>query len=130
MADFVFRISPNIMLGPHTLARIGQVASNWGSNFMLIADPILKEFGIVEKAVAALEDKDFRLRVRRHPSAATSTTLEQALSPARGAHVHGFISLGGTKTSSRPSARGPYNENHDIYEYLAERSRIPAQCPL
>lgn len=43
MADFVFRISPNIILGPYTLARLGQVASAWGSHYMLIADPILKE---------------------------------------------------------------------------------------
>ncbi|MBN2810560.1 MAG: iron-containing alcohol dehydrogenase [Spirochaetales bacterium] len=132
MADFVFRISPNIMLGPHTLARIGQVASNWGSNFMLIADPILKEFGIVEKAVAALEDKGISVFVFDDiPSAATSTTLEQALSLARGAHVHGFISLGGTKTSSLGRALAAlYNENHDIYEYLAGAQPYSGAMPF
>ena len=57
MADFVFKISPNVILGPYTMTRIGQVAATWGSNYMLIADPILKEFGLVEKAVSALEEK-------------------------------------------------------------------------
>ncbi len=121
MADFVFRISPNVILGPYTLARLGQIASVWGTNYMLLADPILKEFNLIEKAVAALEEKGISVFVFDDiPSAATSTTLEQALSLARGAHVHGVISFGGTKTASLGRAVASlYNENHDVYEYLA-----------
>lgn len=120
MADFVFRISPNVILGPYTLARIGQIASSWGSNYMLIADPVLKDFNLVEKAVSALEEKGISVFVFDEiPAAATSSTLEQALSLARGAHVHGVISFGGMKTASLGRAVAAlYNENHDIYEYL------------
>lgn len=120
MADFVFRISPNVILGPYTLARLGQVVSAWGSHYMLITDPILKEFGIIEKAVAALEEKGISVFVFDDvPSAATSATLEQALSLARGAHVHGVISLGGVKTASLGRAVASlYNETHEVFDYL------------
>lgn len=120
MADFVFKISPNIILGPYTMARIGQVAATWGTNYMLVADPILKEFGLIEKAVAALEEKGISVFLFDDiPSAATSTTLEEALSLARGAHVHGIISFGGQKTASLGRAIASlYNENHEVFEYL------------
>lgn len=132
MADFVFRISPNVILGPYTLARLGQVAATWGTNYMLIADPILKEFGLVEKAVSALEEKGISVFVFDDiPSAATSSTLEQALSLARGAHVHGVISFGGTKTSSLGRAVASlYNENHEVYEYLAGAQPYSGALPF
>jgi alcohol dehydrogenase len=88
---------------------------------MLIADPVLKEYKLIEKAVSSLEEKGISVFVFDEiPSAATSTTLEQALSLARGAHVHGVISFGGMKTASLGRAVAAlYNEDHDIYEYLS-----------
>ena len=132
MADFVFRISPNVILGPYTLSRLGQIASAWGSNYMLIADPFLKEFGLVEKAVAALEEKGISVFVFDDiPSAATSETLAQALSLARGAHVHGVISFGGLKTASLGRAVASlYNEIHEIYDYLVGAQPYSAALPF
>ena len=121
MADFVFRISPNVILGPHTLARLAQVASSWGTKYLLIADPFLKEFDLVEKAVTSLKEKGISAIVFDDiPSAPTSETLEQSLSLARGAHVHGVISLGGLKTAALGRALASlYNETHDVYDFLA-----------
>jgi len=132
MADFVFRISPNVILGPYTMARLGQIASAWGSNYMLIADPILKEFNLIEKAVAALEEKGISVFVFDDiPSAATSATLEQALSLARGAHVHGVISFGGTKTASLGRAIAAlYYETHDLYDYLGGAQPYSGALPF
>lgn len=132
MADFVFKISPNILLGPHTLARLGQVASAWGTHFMLIADPVLKEYSLVDKTVAALEEKGISVFVFDEvPAAATTTTLEQALSLARGAHVHGIISFGGIKTASLGRAVAAlFNENHDIYDYLSGAQPYSGALPF
>jgi len=132
MADFVFRISPNVILGPYTMARLGQIASAWGSNYMLIADPILKEFNLIEKAVAALEEKGISVFVFDDiPSAATSATLEQALSLARGAHVHGVISFGGMKTASLGRAIAAlYYETHDLYDYLGGAQPYSGALPF
>lgn len=132
MADFVFRISPNVILGPYTMARLGQIASAWGTNYMLIADPILKEFNLIEKAVAALEEKGISVFVFDDiPSAATSSTLEQALALARGAHVHGVISFGGTKTASLGRAIAAlYYETHDLYDYLGGAQPYSGALPF
>ncbi|HNY20717.1 MAG TPA: iron-containing alcohol dehydrogenase [Treponemataceae bacterium] len=132
MADFVFRISPNVILGPYTLSRLGQVASAWGTNYMLIADPFLKEFGVTEKAVAALEEKGIAVFVFDDiPAAATSETLQQALSLARGAHVHGVISLGGLRTASLGRAVASlYNEVHDVYDFMGGVQPYSAALPF
>jgi len=132
MADFVFRISPNVILGPYTLSRLGQIASSWGTNYMLIADPFLKEFGVTEKAVAALEEKGIAVFVFDDiPAAATSETLQQALSLARGAHVHGIISLGGLRTASLGRAVASlYNEIHDVYDFLGGVQPYSAALPF
>jgi len=132
MADFVFRISPNVILGPYTMARLGQIASAWGSNYMLIADPILKEFNLIEKAVAALEEKGISVFVFDDiTSAATSSTLEQALALARGAHVHGVISFGGTKTASLGRAIAAlFYETHDLYDYLGGAQPYSGALPF
>jgi alcohol dehydrogenase len=132
MADFVFKISPNVILGPYTMTRIGQVAATWGTNYMLIADPILKEFGLVEKAVSALEEKGISVFLFDDiPSAATSTTLEEALSLARGAHVHGIISFGGLKTASLGRAVASlFNEDHEVFEYLGGAQPCSGALPF
>lgn len=132
MADFVFKISPNIVLGPYTVARIGQVTATWGTKWMLIADPILKEFDLIEKMVSALEEKGMSVFVFDDiPSGATSATLEQALALARGAHVHGVISYGGTKCASLARAIASlYNENHDVYDYLGGTQPYSGALPF
>jgi alcohol dehydrogenase len=132
MADFVFKISPNVILGPYTLSRLGQIASSWGSNYMLITDPFLKDFGLVEKAVSALEEKGISVFIFDDiPSAATSETLQQALSLARGAHVHGVISFGGLKTASLGRAVASlFNENHEVYDYLGGVQPYSAALPF
>ncbi len=132
MADFIFRISPNVILGPYTMARMGQIASAWGSNYILIADPILKEYNLVEKAVGALEEKGISVFIFDDiPSGATTETLEHALSLARGAHVHGVISFGGMKTASLGRAVASlYNENHEIYDYLAGAQPYSGALPF
>ena len=50
MADFIFRISPNIVLGSYTTSRLGQFARDYGSKYIIIMDPILKEVGTSDKS--------------------------------------------------------------------------------
>ena len=57
MADFIFKISPNIVLGSYTTSRLGQYAQEYGQKFMVVLDPILKETGISQKIVQSLQDR-------------------------------------------------------------------------
>ena len=56
MADFFFRVSPNIVLGSYTVSRLGYYASEMGTKFMLVLDPILRDVGLAEKITKSLDD--------------------------------------------------------------------------
>ena len=57
MSDFIFRITPNIVLGSYTISRLGQQVTEWGTRFMVIMDPILTEMKIQDKVVETLNDR-------------------------------------------------------------------------
>ena len=105
MADFIFKISPNIVLGSYTITRIGQYAQEYGSKFMLIIDPMLKEVGIADKILQPLDEHkiDF-FTFDEISNGANTSTIEQALTLARQAHVHGIIAVGGAKTINSAKA--------------------------
>ena len=120
MTDFIFRIQPNIMLGTHIISRVGQSILDYGSKFMLLCDPVLRDVDLIDKVVDSLEEKQISLFVFDEiPSSATSEALEQALSLARGAYVDGIITLGGIKTASLGrSVAALYHETGLLYDYL------------
>lgn len=120
MTDFIFRIQPNIMLGTHIISRVGQSILDYGSKFMLLCDPVLRDVDLIDKVVDSLEEKQISLFVFDEiPSSATSEALEQALSLARGAYVDGIITLGGIKTASLGrSVAALYRETGLLYDYL------------
>lgn len=133
MADFFFKISPNITVGTHTLTRLGHAVSRWlckaEKRFMLIADPVLRDFGVIDKAVSSLEEKDIEAFVFDDIPSADSSVLENALSLARGACVCGVISLGGVKASSLGRAIAAlYRETGDVFDYI--EGAPPSSDPL
>ncbi len=133
MADFFFKISPNITLGTHTISRLGHSVSRWldktEKRFMLVADPVLKDFGIIDNAVQSLEEKGIETFIFDDIPDAASSVLEDALSLARGAHICGVISLGGLKTASIGRAVSAlYNETGDVYDYI--EGAQPSAAPL
>lgn len=120
MADFSFKVSPNILLGSYASSRIGQTISSYGSKFMLILDPILRENGTSEKITRALDDKKIEYFIFDGLSkGGDSENLEHCLKLAREAHVQGVISLGGSKAVNIARATcSLFNEEHDLYDYL------------
>ena len=101
MPDFIFKISPNIILGSYTSSRLGQFVREWGTRYMLILDPVLEEFGTSSKIEESLKDRSINYFVFDEiPQAPDTTVVAQALRLAREAHVHGVISVGGPKTAN------------------------------
>ncbi|MCM1321578.1 MAG: iron-containing alcohol dehydrogenase [Bacteroides sp.] len=132
MADFIFKISPNIVLGSYTVARLGQFVREWGSRFMLVLDPVLKDFDIAAKIQNSLADHKIDFFVFDDiPSAPGSEVIKRALKLARDAHIHGVIAAGGTKAAI--VARGVcalFNESHDIYEFLDGANPVSSPLPM
>lgn len=129
MADFSFKISPNILLGSYAASRIGQTVISFGTKFMLIVDPILRENGAAEKITKALDDKKIDYFIFDElVKAGDSEILERTLKLAREAHIHGVIAVGGGKAISIARALcALYNEIHDLYDYLD--GAIPLSVP-
>lgn len=130
MADFFFRVSPNIVLGSYTVSRLGYYASEMGTKFMLVLDPILRDVGLAEKITKSLDDHKIEFftfdAVR---GAATTELLEQALTLARNAHVHGVIGVGGTQVLNLAKIVCEiFHEAHYIYDFV--EGAVPSVTPL
>lgn len=132
MADFIFKISPNIILGSYIATRLGQHASDWGDRFMLVVDPILKESGTTAKITQSLDERGVEYFVFDEiPSTASTETLKDALLLARESHVHGVIAVGGGRTLNLAKAVcALYREKDDLYEYIDGKAATTSPLPL
>ncbi|WP_296331352.1 iron-containing alcohol dehydrogenase [uncultured Treponema sp.] len=132
MADFSFKVSPNILLGSYSASRIGSSLLSYGTKFMVILDPILRENGTSEKIAKALDDKKINYFLFDELSAAgDSEILGRCLKLAREAHIHGVIAVGGGKPISIARATcALYNEIHDLYDFLDGSIPQTASLPL
>ena len=120
MSDFVFRITPNIILGSYTLSRLGQLVQEWGTRFMVIIDPVLNEMKVQDKVVQTLNDRKIENFVFNELSEGNTTkTAQRALSLAKEGHVHGIIAVGGAKAMNIARiVAALYNEVHDFYTFV------------
>ena len=134
MGDFAFRITPNIILGSYTLSRLPQQVMEWGTRFMIIADPVLNEFGTIQKITQSFTDRKIEHFVFSEISEGnTSQLTKRALALAKEAHVHGIIAIGGSKALNIGRIVAAFfNEVHDFNNFvdgaLPTTSPIPCIC--
>lgn len=132
MADLIFKISPDIILGSYTLTRLGQYAKNLGSKFMIIMDPILKDFNLAEKITQPLTDRKIDFFIYDNfNDGATTKDIENAVILAKQSHIHGIIAAGGEKAINAGCAVAAlYNENRSIYDYIDNPDTAADSIPL
>ncbi|PIE98835.1 MAG: alcohol dehydrogenase [Treponema sp.] len=130
MADFNFKLSPEIILGNYSLARLGEKISPFGSNFMLITTHILKEAGVIDKITKVLDERGISLFVFDGiGETPDSDVADRALSLARGAHIDGVISVGGiTACAIGKVVASLYNETTSLYDFV--EGLTPSAKPL
>jgi len=134
MADFIFRINPNIVMGPYTVSRLGQQVHEWGKRFFVILDPILKEVKLADKILQTFTDHKVDTIIFSELSEGMSTkTVQRALTLAKEGHVHGVIAIGGEKALNIGRAVAAYyNEIHDLYTFVSgatpNAQPIPCIC--
>lgn len=120
MADFVFRMSPNVILGSYTTSRLGQLARDWGTRFLVVMDTILSEVGVAEKITQSLNERKIENFTFSDFSDGCSTkTLQRALTLAKEGHIHGVIAVGGMKAMHIGRLVAALcNEVHDMYNFV------------
>lgn len=132
MADFIFKISPNIIISSYGYARLGQYAKDYGSKFIVIIDPLMKELSIADKITQSLADRKIEFFIfDEFTDGATTETAERALALAREGYVHGVIAVGGGKALHIGQAVAAlYNEQHDLYDYIDGAVPTTGALPL
>lgn len=132
MSDFIFRMSPNIILGSYSLSRLGQMALEYGTRYLVIMDPILNDLNLTEKITTSLDERKIEcIKYGELTEGSSTKTIERALSLAREGHVHGVIAVGGKKALNIGRAVAAfYNEIHDLYSYVdgATPNTTPLPC--
>ena len=116
MSDLIFRISQNIVLGSYTISRLPQNVKVWGSRFMIVMDPVLKEVGLQDKVLQPLLERKIEYFIYENiTDGANTKEIEQALMLAQQGRVHGIIAAGGSKALHLGAAVGAlYNENRSV----------------
>lgn len=132
MADFAFRISPNIILGSYTVSRLGEFALQYGKRFMLVLDPALKEAQSADKVTQSLKDRGVEYFIFEElAEGATTMAIQKAVVLARQSHVQGVIGVGGGRALTVARAVAAiYNENGGIYEFAEGKSVNTEPLPL
>ena len=132
MADFTFRISPNIVLGSYTTSRLGEFALQYGKRFMLVLDPILKDVKSHEKVLQSLKDRGIEFFVFEElAEGATTKSIQKALTLARQSHVQGIIGVGGGRAINvARTIAAIYNETDEVYAFAEGKSISSQPLPL
>lgn len=132
MNDLIFKISPNIILGSYTITRLSQYIKNFGTRFIILTDPVLREFKIIDKVVQSLNEHKVEYFVCEEiTDGANSKEIEQILKLAKEGYVHGIIAVGGEKIQHAAAiVASLFNEIHDIYDFIDGAIPISAPLPL
>ena len=132
MSDFIFKITQNIVLGSYTLARLAHYVKNYGSRFVVIMDPVLKEVNLQTKILQPLIEQKIEYFIYDNiTDGANTKEIEQALILAQHGHVHGIIAVGGEKTLHMGAAVASLiNESHNIYDYIEGSNPTTGAIPL
>jgi len=101
MPDILFHIPTRVVFGLDTVNRIGQLAAELGERVFLVTEAILYEGKVINKVQEVLDKKGIQHIVFDEvvPNA-TSTTVDDGVTLARGSHADVVIGLGGVRTLS------------------------------
>ncbi len=121
MPDILFHVPARVVFGLDTVNRIGQVVAEHGERAFLVTEAILYEGKLINRVQDILEKKGVQHIVFDEvvPNA-TSTTVDDGVTLARGSHADVIIGLGGVRTLSiarciAMTAPG----SHDMDEFLS-----------
>jgi alcohol dehydrogenase len=101
MADILFKLDPEIIIGVDTVNRAGALCGAHSSRVLVATEQVLYENKNIERLSAVLEDAGIEAIVFDEiPAQATADVAESAAVLARGARCDAVLGFGGLKTQS------------------------------
>ena len=103
MPDILFHVPTRVVFGLDTVNRIGQLAAEYGERAFLVTEAILYEGKVINRVQDILDKKGMQHIVFDEvvPNA-TSRTVDDWVTLARGAHADVVIGLGGDSAGGKP----------------------------
>lgn len=131
MADFIFRVSPNIVLGEYTSSRLAEYTKE-GERYIIVMDPVLADVNVAQKLLSGLDGKGVNYFVMNEIGEAAETkTIERALSLAKDGHATSVIAIGGGKTLNIGRAIAALcNAPYGVYDCIDGTALNSAPAPL
>ena len=123
MADMVYRLDPEIILGHDSISRAGHLCSAMGGKVLLITEQVLYEGNSIGRLMSVLENSGAAAILFDEISAqSTAETAQTAAALARGSCCNVIIGFGGLKTQaiSRMAAMAA-NSRMDIFDLMDGR---------
>ncbi|MCL2478221.1 MAG: iron-containing alcohol dehydrogenase [Treponema sp.] len=120
MADMVYRLDPEIIIGLDSISRAGNLCAAMGGKVLLITEQVLYEDNIIERLMSVLEESGTSAILFDEISAQSTTDIAQsAATLARGSRSTVVMGFGGIRTQaiSRMTAMIA-NSNADIFELM------------
>jgi alcohol dehydrogenase len=101
MADIIYKLDPEIIIGLDTVNRVGTVANAIGGRAIVVTEQVLYENNSIERVKTVLADAGVEAIIFDEvPAQATAEVAESIAELARGARCNAIIGLGGLKTQS------------------------------
>jgi alcohol dehydrogenase len=101
MPDLLFHIPTRVVFGLDTVNRIGQLVTEYGERAFLVTEAILYEGKVINKVQDILDKKGVpHIVFDEVVPNATSKTVDDGVTLARGSHADVVIGLGGVRTLS------------------------------
>ena len=122
MPDVLFHVPTRVIFGLDTVNRIAQTAAEFGERAFLVTEAILYEGKVISRVQELLDKKGVpHIVFDEVVPNATSKTVDEGVSLARGSHADVVIGLGGVRTLSiaksiAMTAGGPEG---DMDDYLS-----------
>jgi alcohol dehydrogenase len=131
MADILFKLEPEIIIGQDTINRAGSICSAHGSRALVVTEPVLYENNKIERLNAVLDDAGIEAIIFDEiPAQATADVAEAAATLARGARCSVVIGFGGLKTQSiARMAAILANSRLEVFDLLDGRKEDAAFIP-
>ncbi len=101
MAEIKIKLPGSLIFGNKEILRLGSEVSAWGDRVLLISDSVHNQTGTLDHVKEILEKKRLKVLIYNevHPSASTFS-IDEAVSLARGSHCQVVVGLGGGRTLS------------------------------
>lgn len=131
MADFMLKISPQVLLGPDVVNRVAAMVRKHATRALLVADPLLSEGKEAARIGGLLQDGGVSLlSFDEIPPFSGSSVADALAELANGSRAQAIIALGGMKVAAIARAAAAAAGSGKSVDDIMDRGLAEASVPV